>query len=168
MSLRVQILVRLGYSIVPVLVSSLRGDNVGRKAWALWILGEIGDPVAAREVAWLLTDPHLGWLAGRSLTRMGEPGLEELLRYVSSPPTDASAVRAVEALALFEDARAWDALEAAVAKPIPRAARVRCAVLLSVHGDVERVDRLREYLDTEGDDLWPDVRSALRDEGQIR
>jgi HEAT repeat protein len=168
MSLRIQILLRLGSSIVPVLVEFLGAENLARRAWALWLLGEIGEPDTAREVAELLTDPLLGWLAGLSLERMGEPGLEELLRRVAFPADDEDAVQLVETLALFDDARAWKALVEIVVKPFSRDARVRSAVLVSMYGDAVDVDRLRAYLDTEGHALWPDVKAALQAEGQIR
>ncbi len=168
MSLRTQILVRLGPAVVPVLRDFLRDENVGRRAAALWILGEIGDPTSARDLIGHLTDPQLGWMAGLALKKMGKAGLEALLRYAEAPPTATGAERAVETLALFDDPRAWDALEAAVRGNISRNGRIRAAVLLSVSGSPDRVDRLRRYLDDDGEDLWPDVEEALRAEGQIR
>ncbi len=168
MSVRTQILVRLGSAVVPVLTEYLRDDNVGRRAAAMWILGEIGDPSAARDLAWFLADDYLGWLAGRSLKKLGEVGLEELLRYVEAPPTDAGALQAVEALSLFDDPRAWNAIEQAVTNPIPRAARVRSAVLISLYGEPLRVSRVRDYLDGEGRMLWPEVEAALRAESRIQ
>ncbi len=168
MSLRTQILVRLGPPVIPALRQYLKDENVGRRAAALWILGEIGDPSSAQDVVWHLTDPHLGWLAGRALRKLGEPGLEALLRFAEAPRSDGGAQQAVEALALFEDERAWDALESAVAGSLPRSARVRSAVLLSLSGYPERVDRLRAYLDGDGRGLWPEVRAALQAEGQNR
>jgi HEAT repeat protein len=168
MSLRTQILVRLGPSVVPFLVEYLSDPHVGRQAAALWILGEIGDPEVASVVAPLLDDPRLGWLAGRCLSRLGEGGLDQLLRLLGAAPTDASAEQAVESLSLFQDERAWDALESAVGQALPRTARVRSAVLLSQHGDPERIERLRAYLRGEGSSLWPDVEAALRAEGRIQ
>jgi HEAT repeat protein len=168
MSLRTQILVRLGQAVVPFLVESLRDENVGRQAAALWILGEIGEPEVAPVVAPLLDDPRLGWLAGRCLSKLGEGGLDQVLRLLNAAPTTAAAEQAVEALSLFGDERAWDALELAVAGPLPRTARVRSAVLLSEQGDPQRIARLRSYFDRDGRSLWPDVEAALRAAGEVR
>ena len=168
MSVRTQILVRLGSEVVPFLVESLRDDHVGRQAAALWILGEIGDPEAASVVAPLLDDPRLGWLAARSLSKMGEEGLDQVLRLLNAAPTDAAAEQAVDALSMFGDERAWDALELAVARALPRTARVRSAVLLSEQGDPQRIARLRNYFDADGRTLWPDVEAALRAAGSVR
>ena len=168
MNLRIQILSNLGPKVVPVLLEQLRGDNLGRKAVVVWILGEIGDETCAREVGALLDDSQLGWLAGRSLARMGDVGLTELLRRTRAPMSEGEAVQIADALALFDDAKAWDFLERSVSAALPRAARVRSAVLLSLRGEAERVERLRAYLDAGGRDLWPDVKAALRAEGQIQ
>lgn len=168
MSLRIQILAHVGPRVVPVLLEHLRGDNVGRKAAVLWVLGEIGDETCALEAAKLLGDSELGWLAGRALRRMGDAGLKALLRTALSPSSDGCAIQALEALALFDDPRAWGALEEAVERPLPRVARVRSAVLLSLKGDPVQVERLRSYLDGAGRDLWPEVRTALQAERQIR
>ncbi len=168
MSLRTRILVRLGPAVVPFLEEQLGDDSPGRRAAAVWVLGEIGDPSSAPVLAARLADPDLGWLAGRALHRLGTPGFDELMRYLSAPTTEAGAIQAVEAVSLFDDPRAWDALERAVTGTLPRAARVRAAVLLSVQGEPDRVARLREYLDGEGRDLWPDVEQALRREGSVR
>lgn len=168
MALRTEILARLGAKVVPVLGQYLRGDVLGRKVVALWVLGEIGDPGAAVDVAGLLDDESLGWLAGRTLRKLGDAGLEELRRYAATPRNEAGALQAIEALALFEDPRAFEALEQCVSARIPRRARVRAAVKLSMLGEPETVERLRVYLETEGQGLWPDVESALREEGQIR
>ncbi len=168
LSLRTQILVRLGPQVVPQLTSYLRGDHLARKAIALWTLGEIGDSRSVQDVAGLLGDTHLGWLAGRALVRMGEEGLLALGRYLESASTDSGAIHAAESLAVAEDPRAWDQLERAVAGSAPRPARVRAAVLLTLAGDPQRAARLRTYLEGPGKQLWPDVEVALRAEGQIR
>lgn len=168
MALRTEILTRLGPRVVPLLGQYLRGDAVGKKVLALWALGEIGEGSAALEVAGLLDDPSLGWLAGRTLRKLGDDGLEELRRYAENPRNEAGALQAIDALALFEDERALQALERCVTGRIPRKARVRAALRLSMLGEPETVDRLRVYLENEGQGLWPDVQAALREEGQIR
>lgn len=168
MNVRTQILVRLGPLVVPFLTAHLRDDHVGRQAAALWILGEIGEPAVAPQVAALLDDPRLGWLAGRCLSRLGEDGLEQALRVLQAAPTDAAAEQAVESLSLFEEERAWDALEAAVSSPLPRRARVRSAVLVAEQGDPERAARLRTYFHRDGRSLWPDVEAALRTAGTVQ
>ena len=168
MSVRIQILVRLGHEVVPFLVEYLRDDHVGRQATALWVLGEIADPEVASAVAPLLDDSRLGWLAGRCLSKLGEGGLDQVLRLLYAAPTDAAAEQAVVALSLFDDERAWDALELAMAEALPRTARVRSAVLLSEQGDPERIARLRSYFDGDGRTLWPDVEAALRAAGKVR
>jgi HEAT repeat protein len=168
MAMRTEILARLGPKVVPVLCQYLRGDAMGRKVLALWVLGEIGDAGAATNVADLLDDEALGWLAGRTLRRLGDAGLEELRRYAASPRNETGALQAIDALALFEDERALQALEQCVSARIPRRARVRAAVRLSMLGEPETVERLRSYLESEGQGIWPDVQAALRKEGQIR
>ncbi|MBI5017184.1 MAG: HEAT repeat domain-containing protein [Deltaproteobacteria bacterium] len=168
MALRTEILARLGSKVVPALCQYLRGDVAGKKVLALWVLGEIGDGTAATDVAGLLDDQGLGWLAGRTLRKLGDAGLEELRRYAANPRNEVGALQAIDALALFEDERALQALEQCVTGRIPRRARVRAAVRLSMLGEPETVDRLRTYLETDGQGLWPDVEAALRAERQIR
>lgn len=168
LSLRTQILVRLGPQVVPQLTEYLRGDHLARKAVALWTLGEIGDARSIHDIVGLLGDDNLGWLAGRALGRMGEEGLPALKRYLESPSSDTGAVYATEALALLDAPRAWDELERVVAGPVPRKARVRAAVLLSLEGDPQRAARLRTFLEGTGQHLWPDIEAGLKAEGQIR
>ncbi|GAB4263895.1 HEAT repeat domain-containing protein [Deferrisoma sp.] len=168
MSLRFQILERLGTAVVPFLAEKLRDENPGRRAAACWILGEIGDPAAVPDLAAALDDPQVGWLAARALARLGEPGCDALLRVLKGSRNDRAALQAVEGLALCDTPEAWDAVEGAVAAALPREARVRAAVLVSRYGDPVRVARIREYLDTEGRDLWPDVEAALRAEAEVR
>ncbi len=168
MSLRFQILQRLGTAVVPFLEEELRADNPGRKAAACWVLGEIGDPAAAPDLAGVLDDPRVGWLAARALAKLGEAGCKALLDALEAGRGDRAALHAVEGLALCDTDVAWNAVEGAVSADLPRQARVRAAVLVSRYGDPVRVDRVRQYLNTEGQDLWPDVEAALRAEKQVR
>ncbi len=168
MSLRTQILIRLGAPVVPMLTEALASGAVGRRAAALWMLGEIGEPSSARDVADQLGDPVLGWLAGRALRRIGEPGLGELLRVASAGGSEGEVTQAVEALALFPDERAWNALEGIVCGCGPRLARVRSAVLIALSEDGARVDRVRSYLEAEDAELWGDVESALAGLADLR
>lgn len=166
-SLRLQILVHLGSSIVPVLTDFLGDANVGKNAAALWLLGEIGDPSAIQDVAFFLPDPVLGSLAGRSLGKMGAKGLDLLADYVSSPPNDKAAVNAIEALASFKEPKAWETLESAIKESLFRKVRIRAAVLVAKSNDQERVGRLRAYLNGEGSALKSDIEEALQDETRI-
>lgn len=166
-SLRLQILVRLGSSVAPVLIDFLKDGEVGKKAAALWILGEIADPGAAEDIAAYLPDPVLGALAGRSLGKMGKNGLEMLTNYVFSPPNDRAAINAIEALALFKEPKAWETLESAIKDSNYRAARIRAAVLVSKSDDEARINRLRSYLNGDGRPLKSDIEEALQSESRI-
>jgi HEAT repeat protein len=168
MALRTELLVRLGPPILPVLYEYLRAEAPSRKAVALWVLGEIGEPEAAAPVAELLGDPLVGWLAGRTLRQLGEQGFDQLARHASHSRQDAGALQAIDTLALYDDPRALQILEQCAYGTLPRVARVRAAVRLSMIGEPEAVDRLRNYLEGDGRDLWPDVEQALRAEGQVR
>ncbi|GAB4258568.1 MAG: hypothetical protein Kow0092_06270 [Deferrisomatales bacterium] len=160
-SFRTRILVHLGGRVVPTLTSYLKDDNVNRKAAALWVLGEIGDPRCARPAAALLADPEVGWLAARCLAHLGEAGLSEILGYLRRGPPARGALQAVDALALFDHPRAWDALEAAVSGPLPKEARVRAAVRVLESGGPERAARVRAHLADRGSGLRPSVEAAL-------
>lgn len=167
MSLRTQILIRLGPPVVPMLLECLSSSSVGRRAAALWMLGEIGEPASAAQVAGQLGDPALGWLAGRALHRMGESGLAELVRAAEGSAAEPEVAQAVEALALFQDERAWDALEKVACGCGPRPARVRSAVLVALQEDAARVGRIRARL--EGDaGLWGEVENALAGLADLR
>lgn len=167
MAMRTELLVRLGAAVRPILCEYLRGDSPNRMAVALWVLGEIGDGEAAAPVADLLAHPLLGWLAGRTLRRLGDQGFDQLSRRAASPRDDPGALQAIDALALYDEPRALRALEQTILGSLPRASRVRAAVRLSMIGEPESVARLRKYLEEDGRDLWPDVEGALRAEGQI-
>ena len=91
-----------------------------------------------------------------------------MLRLLDAAPTDAAAEQAIEALSMFDNPRAWDALESSVARALPRTARVRSAVLLFEQGDPQRIARLRAYFDGDGRTLRPDVEAALRAAGSVR